>query len=235
MMIKTVRPARKHLALLVALVGMLIAQPLVGHLSVANGALADTVLAAILLYLCFVVFEEGRQRRTALALILPALASNFGVYALPLGVHVASQAAFHCFMTAFLGFAVAVILRDILAKSVIRGDDVLGAICGYVLLALVWANLYTLTYLLVSGTFAVSPDIAWRLGEWHLRRALFEYLSFATLMTIGYGDITPIGPPAFTLTWLEVMVGQFYMAVVVAQLVGLKLAQALTRGEPEAK
>jgi len=81
----------------------------------------------------------------------------------------------------------------------------------------------------------VSPDIAWRLGEWHRRRALFEYLSFTTLTSLGYGDITPIGPPAFRLTWHEVMVGQFYMAVVVAQLVGLKLGQALTRGGPEAK
>lgn len=64
---------------------------------------------------------------------------------------------------------------------------------------------------------------------------LFEYLSFTTPTSLGYGDITPIGPPAYTLTWLEVMVGQFYMAVVVAQLVGLKLAQALTRGRTEAK
>ena len=235
MMMPGVQPARKHLVLLAALVGMLMAQPLVGHRSVANGVLADTLFAAILLYLCFIVFEVGRQRQTALALILPAFASNFGVYALPLGVQVASQAAFHCFTVAFLGFAVAVILRDILAKSVIRGDDVIGAICGYLLLALIWANLYTLTYLLIPGTFSVSPNIAWRLGEWHLRRALFDYLSFTTLMTLGYGDITPIGPPAYTLTWLEVMFGQFYMAVVVAQLVGLKLAQAIRGGDPEAK
>ena len=49
------------------------------------------------------------------------------------------------------------------------------------------------------------------------------------------GTSPPIGPPAFTLTWLEVMFGQFYMAVVVAQLVGLKLAQALRGNVPEAK
>jgi hypothetical protein len=235
MMIKTVRPGQKHLALLTALVAMLVAQPLVGHRSVPGGAVADAVLSAICLYMMMIIFGQGWEQRAALALILPAIASNFGVYVLPRGVHTVCEVAYHCFMVAFLGLTVAVILRDLFAKSVISGDDVIGAICGYLLLALVWANLYTLTYLLVSGTFAVSPDIAWRLGEWHLRRALFEYLSFATLMTIGYGDITPIGPPAFTLTWLEVLAGQFYMAVVVAQLVGLKLAQALTRGGPEAK
>lgn len=51
----------------------------------------------------------------------------------------------------------------------------------------------------------------------------------------GYGDIIPIGPPAYSLTWLEEMAGQFYMAVVVAQLVGLKLAQVLREDKPEAR
>jgi len=235
MMIHAVRPGRKHLVLLVVLMGMSVAQPLVGHRSTTGGALSDVVLSAICVYLLFVVFGQGRQRRVALALILPAIASNFGVYVLPRGVHTASEVAYHCFMVWFLSFAVAEILRDIFRKREISGDDVIGAFCGYIFLALVWANLYTLTYLLVPGTFTVNPAIAMRLGEWHERRALFDYLSFTTMMTLGYGDITPIGPPAYTLTWLEVMVGQFYMAVVVAQLVGLKLAQALSKGGPEAK
>jgi len=66
-------------------------------------------------------------------------------------------------------------------------------------------------------------------GDWHLKRSLFDYLSLTTLTSLGYGDITPVGQPAYSLTWLEMVVGQFYMAVVVAQLVGLKLAQAISR------
>jgi hypothetical protein len=234
-MMQAVRPKRKHLALLAALVGMMVAQPLVGHRSIAGGVVSDLVLSVISLYVCVIVFGDRWQRRAALAIVLPVFASNFGVYVLPPGIHTASEVVYHCLMAAFLGFAVAVILRDIFRKSVIRGDDVIGAFCGYMLLALVWANLYTLTYLLVPGTFAVNADIAWRLGEWHRRRALFEYLSFTTLTSLGYSNMTPVGPPAYTLTWLEVMVGQFYMAVVVAQLVGLKLAQALRSSGPEAK
>jgi len=227
-MIRAVRPPRKHLALLVVLVGMLLVQPLSGHRGVAVGAFFDAVVAGIAIYLPLIVFEERWERHVAVILVSIVIASNAAIYVLPRGGRLISEAVFHSAMATFLSFAIAVILHGIFRKSMIRFDDVVGAFCGYLLLGLVWANLYTLIYLILPGAFAVNPQVAWRLGHWHQRRALFEYLSFTTLMTLGYGDITPIGPPVYTLTWLEVMVGQFYMAVVVAQLVGLKLAQALT-------
>ena len=140
--------------------------------------------------------------------------------------------AFHVFLIAFLGFAVAVILKDLFHKTVIRGDDVIGAVCGYILGAMVWANLYALAYLFAPSAFNVNPSIIVLLEDWHTKRSLFDYLSFTTLTSLGYGDITPVGQPAFSLTWLEVLFGQFYMAVVVAQMVGLKLAQAIkARGQ----
>jgi len=55
-----------------------------------------------------------------------------------------------------------------------------------------------------------------------------------TLTTMGYSDITPAGAPVYTLIWLEAVFGQFYIAVVVAQLVGLKLAQAIKKDSPDA-
>jgi hypothetical protein len=223
------------LALLAGLVAMLVLQPLIGHRTLMGGVFYDVVLFAICLYIFFIVFGGRREMRIALALILPAFASNFAIYLLTDGAKVVVEVLYHCFMVGFLGFAIAVILGDILRKSVIAADDVIGALCGYILVALVWASLYTLTYLLAPGAFSINKDIVWRLGEWHQRRALFDYLSFTTMMTLGYGDLTPIGPPAYTLTWLEVMFGQFYLAVVVAQLVGLKLAQALKGDRPESK
>ncbi len=83
------------------------------------------------------------------------------------------------------------------------------------------------------GAFTVSSDIAAQLGDWRLKRSLFAYLSLTTLTSMGYGDITPVSQPAYSLSWMEVMLGQFYMAVVVAQLVGLKLAQAIGQAGPE--
>ena len=116
-------------------------------------------------------------------------------------------------------------------------DIVFAAICLYVFFvvfgALVWANLYLLSYLLYPEAFIVKAEIAWRLDRWHTRRSLFDYLSFTTLTGLGYSDISPGGPPVYSLTWMEVIFGQFYMAVVVAQLVGLKLAQAMKGDGPE--
>jgi hypothetical protein len=82
-----------------------------------------------------------------------------------------------------------------------------------------------LVEVLAPGSFAVSADVRWQLEDWHLRRALFNYLSFATMASLGYNDITAVTPLANTLTWLEVMAAQFYLAVVIAQIVGMKLKQ----------
>jgi hypothetical protein len=232
-MIDPARPARKNLVLLAAIVAMMLAQPLMGHRSVEAGAFFDSVFGAIALYVFFVVFEQRWQRRIALALVLPALVSNVAHYLLPASAHLWSAVAFHCSVVVFAGFAVAVVLGGIFRKRVIRGDDVIGAVCGYLLAAVVWASLYTLTYLLYPEAFIVKSEIAWRLGRWHQRRALFDYLSFTTLTGLGYSDIGPGGPPVYSLMWMEVIFGQFYMAVVVAQLVGLKLAQAMKGNGPE--
>jgi hypothetical protein len=53
------------------------------------------------------------------------------------------------------------------------------------------------------------------------------YFSFATLTTLGYGDIVPVSAIARTLATLEAITGQLYLAVLVARLVGLHIAESL--------
>lgn len=226
--------ARKHLVLLVGVVLLQIAQPLLVHGSVVYRTLYDAAFAGVAALVSAVIFVRQRDRWVALALILPAIVTNVAHYALPAHWRVAAEGVYHCSVAAFIGFAVVVILRDIFSKRAITLDEVLGVIAGYVLGALAWGNLYALTQLVAPDSFTVAAPIAWQLQEWHLRRALFDYFSFTTLTTLGFGDITPTRSPAYTLVWLEVMFGNFYMAVVVAQLVGIKMAQAIDRdrGDP---
>ena len=55
------------------------------------------------------------------------------------------------------------------------------------------------------------------------------YYSLVTMTTLGYGDIVPVTPAARSLTTLEAVVGQLYLAVLVARLVGLHVADSIRR------
>jgi hypothetical protein len=184
---------------------------------VAHGFLAGMLISNVLRSLLvvtvlFIVFQRRHVRLVFLLIGLPVLASNWAHYTLPERFEPALAVIHHTFLVAFLGFAVAVILHRIFERKAVGGDDVLGAICGYLLAGIVWGSLY----LLVPGSFSVQQAIAGQLGDWYSRQTWFDYYSLLTLTSIGYDNITPIRPPAISLTWLEAMFGQFYIAVIVA-------------------
>jgi voltage-gated potassium channel len=221
------KATRKHLALFVAMVATITLQPLFAR---ASGAVAEGLNAAmtlVYLYVFFVVFDERRERQTAYLLFLPVVASSFAFYLLPPGGQAWAAVALHCSAVVFLGYAVVAVLRGLFRSTVISVDEVFGAVCGYLIGGLAWGHLYALAYTVAPDSFAVSPEVAMQLGNLHLQTAIFNYLSFTTLTTLGYDYISPVDSPLFSLMWLEVVFGQFYMAVIVAQLVGQRLAQGL--------
>ena len=54
------------------------------------------------------------------------------------------------------------------------------------------------------------------------------YFSAVTFTTLGYGDITPLSSPAQFLSLLEAITGQFYLAVIIARLVGMHISQSIS-------
>jgi voltage-gated potassium channel len=203
-------------------------EPLVGDWSERTRIFAGVIATVVNLGVFLVVFEQRWERWLAFFLVAPLLASGIVHETLSNWARFAAI-VYHGFAVVFFGFAVAVILKRIFHQETIRTDAVIGALCGYLLAAVAWANVYALLYLLQPGSFRVADVIAWRLGDWHLQRFFFNYFSVTTLTSLGYSDITPIGTLALSLSWLEVVFGQFYIAVVVAQLVGLRLAESLRR------
>ena len=133
---------------------------------------------------------------------------------------------FHLLAACFFAFALYGILRAILAKQA-SGDAIFGALVGYLLLGIIWSVLYSAVEIGFPG---ILPRA--RVGEHGGRRCGtgpgdLSYFSFITLATVGYGDVTPTTPLARTLAWIEAIVGQFYLAVLVAGLVGFKVTQAM--------
>jgi hypothetical protein len=109
--------------------------------------------------------------------------------------------------------------RHLLLSGEIDINKIIGAICVYLLLGLNWALSYLFINFAIPESFhgLASTDIRTQFSE-------FLYYSFVTITTLGYGDLTPVRPFARTFAYLEAIVGQFYVAVLVAWLVGMYLS-----------
>ena len=110
--------------------------------------------------------------------------------------------------------------QNLLHSGEIDLDKIIGAICMYLLLGLNWAISYLFINMAIPESFhgLTSTDIGKQLPE-------LLYYSFVTITTLGYGDLTPVKPLARTVAFLEAIVGQFYVAVLVAWLVGMYLSE----------
>ena len=96
-------------------------------------------------------------------------------------------------------------------------NTLLTAMVVYLLVAQLWALVYTFLDLIDPASF--------NLPQGQSDFLLFEYYSFVTLTTLGYGDITPLTKVAKTFSVLEAVVGQLYLVVVVAWFVGMHVSR----------
>ena len=120
---------------------------------------------------------------------------------------------------AFCAWGIGISLRQVLVGPVVDLNRIAGAVCVYLLMGLLWANAYVLLALAVDGAFAgLEPggaDALW---------PRLTYFSFVTLTTLGYGDVTPRIPLAGSLAYLEAVIGQLYVAILIGGLVGAHLS-----------
>lgn len=110
--------------------------------------------------------------------------------------------------------------RHLLLSGPITVNKIIGAICIYLLIGLNWSVFYLIINIINPNSFhgLTSTAIGVQFSE-------LLYYSYVTITTLGYGDVTPIRPIARTLSYLEAIVGQFYVAVLVAWLVGMYLSE----------
>lgn len=121
----------------------------------------------------------------------------------------------------FFGFAAIIIIRHLFRENEITADLIIGAICGYLLIGLMWGCIYSLLEAMQPGSF--------HLGQQVESDGSFFYFSFVTLTTTGYGDIIPLTGQAQSLSTLEAIMGQIYIAVNIATLVAMRISQSSNR------
>ena len=111
-------------------------------------------------------------------------------------------------------------LKRTLRPGPITVHRVMGGIAGYLLIGYTWTFAYQLLVQQLPGAIHFSagvPDTLSRQPN-HL-----IYFSFITLATVGYGDAYPVHPAVRSLAVAEALVGQLYIAILIASLVGMAL------------
>ncbi len=124
------------------------------------------------------------------------------------------------------GVIIVVIFTDVVSRREVEMDAVLGACCVYLLIGVGWEAIYEFIAWQNPNAFALPSGIPAADGG-PLAAAVqsdLVYFSLITMTTIGYGDITPKSPPAKVLSALQGVVAQLYIAIIIARLVGMELA-----------
>lgn len=105
----------------------------------------------------------------------------------------------------------AVIVRHIIRLPDVTAQSLYGAICGYMLIGLSFAAAYTSMYYFAGGHFFAGGQSG--------NQSVFQYFSFTTLTTVGYGDYTAASSGGRAMAMIEAMAGQIFLATLVASLV----------------
>jgi hypothetical protein len=227
--------ARRHTALLIALVALFAVRPFLGDTGAAAILFSLALLLVMFVALLTIQVDElvgerdallaqrGRRTFVGWALAVPAIGERLWVLLAP------SPRLFLVASSAWLLFFVYVTwsqLRSLLRQREVTSETISMSISIYLLLGVSWGLLYIviLTSDPEAFRFATSPGV----GEAH-RFPILLYFSLTTLSTVGFGDITPLTLQARYAAVAEGITGQFYLAIVVARLVAMQLSRSVDR------
>ena len=136
----------------------------------------------------------------------------------------------HSLTLAFLLALLVRIILDVFGHSRVSVDTLVGAACAYILLGLVFAFL-----LLVAHSLGTSPVVVGDAAEPSQHAgaltARYLYFSFVTLSTLGYGDLVPASSFAQLAAPAEAILGQLFLAVFIARLIGVHVASSHDRAQ----
>ena len=215
---------RRYLILLGALLLVLVVQPISFGFSTPP-ELFDAFLVLVTIALLLSFCADKSKRLAAAVFGIPTGLFSLAGHLFAAGPYHAVVLIGHCLAVVFYSWAAVLIVASLFRNQALTPDSVFGAICGYLLLGMAWGVLYSMLDTLRPGSFEVGSRLAKQVQADDSRIHLFTYYSFITLTTVGYGDVTPVSAPARTCAWLEALTGQFYLAVLVAGLVGALLSK----------
>ena len=209
----------RFIYLLIALLGYTVLIPFLTKL-IALRVFTDILLTAILLAGIYATGQKKRQLIIALALGIPLFivvwSDNF--IKSPILTLIATVGG-----SLFFAYMIIIFLSFLFRTTKITSETIYAAIVVYLFVGVLWTFFYRILFIMDPGCFQIAlsktrdPDL------------IFVYFSFVTLTTLGYGDIIPLSDQAYALTILEAILGQMYIAIMIARLVGMHISQSMDK------
>jgi voltage-gated potassium channel len=222
----------RHTALLAAIIAAFLVRPLIGDSGAGPIMFSSALLVLLLLALYNIDVDEPvgeretllaqkrRRRNIAWALGILAIAARLSITFAPSRSLYLADSLLWLLLFAFITWNE---LRAVLKQKEITREVISMSISVYLLFGLTFGLFYIVLHDLQPNAFgfgAAAPA-----SEQQTIPVLI-YFSLTTLSTIGFGDITPVTLQARYAAVAEGITGQFYLAILVARLVGMQMSQS---------
>jgi Ion channel len=223
---------RRHTVLLVALVSAFLVRPLIGDSGAGPIMFSTAMLVLLLLALYNIDVDELMGERETLlvqrrgrgvvawTLAVPAIVERFAIAIAPSPLLYLAGSILWLLLFAYITWNE---LRAVLKQKEITREVISMSISVYLLFGLTFGLFYIVLHDLQPNAFKFGA--AGPAPEQQVIPVLI-YFSLTTLSTIGFGDITPVTLQARYAAVAEGITGQFYLAILVARLVGMQMSQS---------
>ncbi len=211
-------PDVKYVQLLATLIAIFILHPLLSYTPVGSLIIVSLLFWAIIIITRTILPRRAFQAYLSLALfgfgvqMLALLKDLTGVQFLPMDLTLILTLLGQTIFAGFLIVPIRSIIQRLFQERQVTVNTLRGSVCVYLLIGTLWSIVYGIIYTVNPQAFAFAHPAS---GE------ELYYFSFVTLTTVGYGDIVPVAPLARSLTNVEAIIGQMYIAIIVARVVGL--------------
>jgi voltage-gated potassium channel len=209
----------RFLSLLIFIITLLVVGPLIEEFFKLR-FLMDILWSAVFVSAIYAVSQKKHHILIGVLLALPMLGSIWSRYFVQ---YPALELVGGLCGAAFILFTIVQMLIFIYNQKEVSRDLIVGAAVVYLLMAIMWTFIFIAVETLHPGSFSI-PEIQ------NIETSRnFLYYSFVTITTLGYGDITPVTSLARSLCILEAVIGQLYLVVQVAWLVGVHVSQSMLK------
>ncbi len=201
----------KYLLMLILLLALILLYPL----NYDSRYFIWLMHTSFVIYLSFICYHILPRLFIFSCILLLGLASSISALLVAFNHNEVVFFTRYTLMFLFYFSTIIILLNNITQPKVITKDLLMGSLCVYILIAVLFGSIYIHIEHYYPHSFDLSKVVAATPKEMIFN---FIYFSFTTLCTVGFGDIVPISIFAKAVVIIEEISGIFYLALLVSRL-----------------